>query len=189
MMDPTSNVQESLVAVFQAEPTVAVGHRLALEKATKNAELSEQLGLPLTPGPWYNASIGLTHRDNMANCQFTLLGSKHSSDIYMRVGTPHSSCYCRSFQMHMCLPGLPAGCEDQGASKYLAVQSDWSSQLGGASHGSFSLSWRWPVTQYQPYRHCKATQGRGCQLIRHFAAWSQLVLIASLGCRKHWCCD
>ncbi|KAL3146398.1 hypothetical protein ABBQ32_003080 [Trebouxia sp. C0010 RCD-2024] len=59
--------------------------RLALEKATKNAELSEQLGLPLTPGPWYNASIGLTHRDNMANCQFTLLGSKHSSDIYMRV--------------------------------------------------------------------------------------------------------
>lgn len=65
----------------------ALEHRLALEKAAKNAELSEQLGLPLKFGPWYNASIGLTHRDNMANCQFTLVGSKHSSDIYMRVST------------------------------------------------------------------------------------------------------
>ena len=65
----------------------AFGHRLALEKAADNAELSEQLGLPLKFGPWYNASIGLTHRDNMANCQFTLVGSKHSSDIYMRVST------------------------------------------------------------------------------------------------------
>lgn len=63
------------------------GHRLALEKATANAELSEQLGLPLTSGPWYNASIGLTHRENIANCQLTVVGSKHSSDIYIRVST------------------------------------------------------------------------------------------------------
>lgn len=62
-------------------------HRLALEKATANVELSEQLGLPLTSGPWYNASIGLTHRDNIANCQLTVIGSKHSSDIYTRVIT------------------------------------------------------------------------------------------------------
>ena len=74
----------ALLCPFSAD----VWHRLALEKATENAELSEQLGLPLNPGPWYNASIGLTHRDKMANCQFTLVGSKHSSDIYMRVGDP-----------------------------------------------------------------------------------------------------
>lgn len=59
--------------------------RIALEMATENAELGEQLGLPLKPGPWYNASIGLTHSNHMANCQFTVVGSKHSSDIYMRV--------------------------------------------------------------------------------------------------------
>ena len=63
------------------------GRRLALEKATANAELSEHLGLPLTSGPWYNASIGLTHRDYIANCQLTVVGSKHSSDIYTRVST------------------------------------------------------------------------------------------------------
>lgn len=73
----------------------ALGHRLALKRATENAELSEQLGLPLKFGPWYNASIGLTHRDNMANCQFTLVGSKHSSDIYMRVSV-HAPCHAAS---------------------------------------------------------------------------------------------
>ena len=83
-------VYAALLSVSQTGPTVSVGHRLAIDKATENAELSEQLGLPLTPGPWYNASIGLTHRDNMANCQFTLVGSKHSSDIYMRVGCLYS---------------------------------------------------------------------------------------------------
>lgn len=187
--------------MFQAGPTVSVGHRLALEKATENAELSEQLGLPLTPGPWYNASIGLTHRDNMANCQFTVVGSKHSSDIYMRVGYPtlllllqtfsnaHVFAWHAGFVTAAVLPSqlgnlspartshgaaFLAGCEDQGASKYLVVQSGWSSQLGGATHGSFNLSWRWPVTQYQPYRHSKATQGRGCWLIRHFASGPNL---------------
>lgn len=120
-------------------------HRLALEKATDNTELSEQLGLPLTPGPWYNASIGMTHRENMANCQFTLVGSKHSSDIYMRVGS--CSPILQNWQLHVCLPGMLcchncisvtqleslstapdshrlyflAGCEDQGASKYFVV--------------------------------------------------------------------
>ncbi len=65
--------------------------RIGLQKAAENAELGEQVGLPLRPGPWYNASIGLTHGNHMANCQFTVIGSKHSSDIYMRV---NSSCLC-----------------------------------------------------------------------------------------------
>ncbi|KAL0026195.1 hypothetical protein WJX77_001230 [Trebouxia sp. C0004] len=59
--------------------------RIGLQRAAENVELCEQLGLPLRPGPWYNASIGLTHDNHMANCQFTVIGSKHSSDIYMRV--------------------------------------------------------------------------------------------------------
>ncbi|KAA6423271.1 hypothetical protein WJX79_009708 [Trebouxia sp. C0005] len=59
--------------------------RIGLQRAADNVELGEQLGLPLRPGPWYNASIGLTHGNHMANCQFTVIGSKHSSDIYMRV--------------------------------------------------------------------------------------------------------
>ncbi|KAL0049331.1 hypothetical protein WJX82_011608 [Trebouxia sp. C0006] len=59
--------------------------RYFMQMAAENVELGEQVGLPLRPGPWYNASIGLTHGDHMANCQFTVIGSKHSSDIYMRV--------------------------------------------------------------------------------------------------------
>ncbi len=66
--------------------------RIGLQRAAENVELGEQLGLPLRPGPWYNASIGLTHGNHMANCQFTVVGSKHSSDIYMRV---NSSCFLR----------------------------------------------------------------------------------------------
>jgi len=64
--------------------------RIGLQMAAENVELGEQVGLPLRPGPWYNASIGLTHGNHMANCQFTVIGSKHSSDIYMRV---NSSCF------------------------------------------------------------------------------------------------
>ncbi|DBA68293.1 TPA: hypothetical protein ACH3X2_013812 [Trebouxia sp. C0005] len=69
--------------------------RIGLQRAADNVELGEQLGLPLRPGPWYNASIGLTHGNHMANCQFTVIGSKHSSDIYMRV---NSSCFWHSSQ-------------------------------------------------------------------------------------------
>ena len=64
--------------------------RIGLQMAAENVELGEQVGLPLRPGPWYNASIGLTHGDHMANCQFTVVGIKHSSDVYMRV---NSSCF------------------------------------------------------------------------------------------------
>lgn len=66
--------------------------RIGLQRAAENVELGGQLGLPLRPGPWYNASIGLTHGNHMANCQFTVIGSKHSSDIYMRVNSSCFSC-------------------------------------------------------------------------------------------------
>ena len=59
--------------------------RAALERASDNAELAELLGLPLHPGPWYNASMSLTHKAHIANCQFALVGTKNSSDVYIRV--------------------------------------------------------------------------------------------------------
>ena len=59
--------------------------RAALEKASENSELAELLGLPLHPGPWYNASMSLTHKAHIANCQFALVGSRNSSDVYIRV--------------------------------------------------------------------------------------------------------
>lgn len=93
----------------------------------------------------------------MANCQLTVVGSKHSSDIYTRVSTSaHFILQPRLMCTRSMLAGylgmqvftgcVLTGCKDQGASKYSVVQLGWFSKLGGAYDGSINLSWRWLVT-------------------------------------------
>ncbi|KAK9819721.1 hypothetical protein WJX72_001667 [[Myrmecia] bisecta] len=59
--------------------------RIVLVKADSNPVVREQLGSSLSFGPWYNASVSLTHRGHIANCSCTLVGSKASSDVHLRV--------------------------------------------------------------------------------------------------------
>ena len=139
--------------------------------AAENVELGEQVGLPLRPGPWYNASIGLTHGDHMANCQFTVIGSKHSSDIHMRV---NSSCFNALLCKHRlytlpCTGGAAcvfgsanrqwcpcSGCKDQGSSKHSAVQYCRTSKMGCSHDGGISVGrWR-TVSQHQPHGDTKS---------------------------------
>ena len=49
----------------------------------------QELGLPLTSGPWYNASLELTHAGHIASCKLTFHGRQSSSDVLIRV------CRCR----------------------------------------------------------------------------------------------
>lgn len=81
--------QHQLSDTTQKHQSWDLMYRAALEKASDNAELAELLGLPLHPGPWYNASMSLTHKANIANCQFALVGTKNSSDVHIRVCLTH----------------------------------------------------------------------------------------------------
>lgn len=62
--------------------------RLAKEKAEEHPLVIQQLGLPLTSGPWYNASLELTHAGHIASCKLTFHGRQSSSDILIRVRRP-----------------------------------------------------------------------------------------------------
>ncbi|KAK9846534.1 hypothetical protein WJX81_006124 [Elliptochloris bilobata] len=58
--------------------------RLALENAETHPLMIHELGLPLTSGPWYNASVDLTHAGHIASCKLTLIGRNSSSDVLIR---------------------------------------------------------------------------------------------------------
>ena len=62
--------------------------RLAKEKAEEHPLVIQELGLPLTSGPWYNASLELTHAGHIASCKLTFHGRQSSSDILIRVCGP-----------------------------------------------------------------------------------------------------
>jgi hypothetical protein len=59
--------------------------RLALEHAESHPLIKDELGLPLTTGPWYNASVDMTHTGHIASCRFALCGRHSSSDLLIRV--------------------------------------------------------------------------------------------------------
>ena len=62
--------------------------RLAKEKAEEHPLVIQELGLPLTSGPWYNASLELTHAGHIASCKLTFHGRQSSSDVLIRVCRP-----------------------------------------------------------------------------------------------------
>lgn len=57
-----------------------------MEHGAGNATLLQQLGEPLRTGPWYNASVGVTHGGLIGNCTLSMVGSRHSADVAIRVG-------------------------------------------------------------------------------------------------------
>ncbi len=59
--------------------------RLALQHAESHQLIKDELGLPLTTGPWYNASVDMTHTGHIASCRFALCGRHSSSDLLIRV--------------------------------------------------------------------------------------------------------
>jgi hypothetical protein len=52
--------------------------------ANDDEELLEQIGSPLKHGPWYNSTIGFTHKGGIAQCTFQLLGSKQITDVNVK---------------------------------------------------------------------------------------------------------
>ncbi|KAK9756838.1 hypothetical protein RND81_01G124300 [Saponaria officinalis] len=46
----------------------------AMEKASKNQEIIRAIGEPVVKGPWYNASLAITHKRRSVSCTFPVSG-------------------------------------------------------------------------------------------------------------------
>ncbi|KAD4584406.1 hypothetical protein R6Q59_036731 [Mikania micrantha] len=53
----------------------------AMEKASKNQAIVEAIGEPIARGPWYNASLAVTHRRHSVSCTFPVSGP-HGTGIF-----------------------------------------------------------------------------------------------------------
>lgn len=56
-----------------------------MERAAQHPRLLEELGAPLRPGPWYNASVKVHPGGHLATVVLPLQGSLRSSDVTVRV--------------------------------------------------------------------------------------------------------
>ncbi|XP_022010779.1 uncharacterized protein LOC110910449 isoform X1 [Helianthus annuus] len=53
----------------------------AMEKASKNQAVVEAIGEPIARGPWYNASLAVTHKRHSVSCTFPVSGP-HGTGIF-----------------------------------------------------------------------------------------------------------
>ncbi|RAL45130.1 unnamed protein product [Cuscuta campestris] len=56
----------------------------ALEKASKNKAIIESIGVPIVRGPWYNASLGVSHLRHSVSCSFPVSGPQGSGIIQLK---------------------------------------------------------------------------------------------------------
>jgi hypothetical protein len=89
----------------------------ARQLADEDQELLRQIGSPLGFGPWYNSSIGFTHRGHIAHCTFQLAGSKQITDVNVKGirGPGHASNLlyntlgASKWELMACQAMMPAG--------------------------------------------------------------------------------
>lgn len=72
-------------------------YRKALEKASKNQSIIDAIGEPIVRGPWYNASLAVTHKRHSVSCTFPVSGPQGTGSLQLRAvrneGLYHPSLY------------------------------------------------------------------------------------------------
>ncbi|GJR10615.1 cytochrome oxidase assembly protein 1 [Tanacetum coccineum] len=56
----------------------------ALEKASKSQAVIDAIGEPIARGPWYNASLAVTHKRHSVSCTFPVSGPQGSGIFQLR---------------------------------------------------------------------------------------------------------
>lgn len=56
----------------------------AMEKASKNQAVIDAIGEPIVRGPWYNASLAVTHKRQSVSCTFPVSGPKGTGIFQLR---------------------------------------------------------------------------------------------------------
>ncbi|KAL9239069.1 hypothetical protein vseg_013423 [Gypsophila vaccaria] len=56
----------------------------AMEKATKNQEIIQAIGEPVVKGPWYDASLAITHKRRSVSCTFPVSGPQGNGVLRLK---------------------------------------------------------------------------------------------------------
>ncbi|XP_071738145.1 uncharacterized protein [Rutidosis leptorrhynchoides] len=56
----------------------------AIEKASKNQAVIDAIGEPIARGPWYNASLAVTHKRHSVSCTFPVSGPQGTGIFQLR---------------------------------------------------------------------------------------------------------
>ncbi|XP_076901905.1 uncharacterized protein LOC143556489 [Bidens hawaiensis] len=56
----------------------------AMEKASKNQAVIDAIGEPISRGPWYNASLAVTHKRHSVSCSFPISGPRGTGNFQLR---------------------------------------------------------------------------------------------------------
>ncbi|KAH9602801.1 hypothetical protein KSS87_003153 [Heliosperma pusillum] len=56
----------------------------AMEKASKNQEIIQAIGEPVVKGPWYDASLAVTHKRKSVSCTFPVSGPQGSGVLRLK---------------------------------------------------------------------------------------------------------
>lgn len=56
----------------------------AMEKASKNQAVIDAIGEPIARGPWYNASLAVTHKRHSVSCTFPVTGPQGNGIFQLR---------------------------------------------------------------------------------------------------------
>ncbi|KAF5741820.1 hypothetical protein HS088_TW10G00826 [Tripterygium wilfordii] len=73
--------------------------RKAMEKASTNQAIKDAIGDPIVKGPWYNASLAVSHRRNSVSCTFPVSGPQGNGVVQLKAvrnGDDSWSSYFRS---------------------------------------------------------------------------------------------
>ncbi|XP_076910190.1 uncharacterized protein LOC143567741 [Bidens hawaiensis] len=71
----------------------------AMEKASKNRDVVEAIGEPIARGPWYNASLAVTHRRHSVSCTFPVSGP-HGTGIFQLRAVRNGDSWLPFFRPH-----------------------------------------------------------------------------------------
>lgn len=55
-----------------------------MEKASKNESVINAIGEPIVRGPWYNASLAVTHKRHSVSCTFPVSGPRGTGVFQLR---------------------------------------------------------------------------------------------------------
>ncbi|TXG63900.1 hypothetical protein EZV62_010894 [Acer yangbiense] len=56
----------------------------AMEKASKNQAIIDAIGEPIKKGPWYNASLAVTHKRHSVSCSFPVSGPQGNGVLQLK---------------------------------------------------------------------------------------------------------
>ncbi|GBF99277.1 hypothetical protein Rsub_12037 [Raphidocelis subcapitata] len=58
--------------------------RAALARARASPDVAALVGEPFSPGPWYDGTLGFSHRDRVAHATFQIAGAARTTDVVAR---------------------------------------------------------------------------------------------------------